>query len=50
MFDPFAGSGSTFIAAEQRGRRCAGLEIEPGYVGVILERLAALGLTPRLVT
>ena len=37
-YDPFAGSGSTLIAAEQLGRRCTALEIEPRYVDVIVQR------------
>lgn len=37
-FDPFLGSGTTLIAAEQLGRRCYGLEIEPKYVDVSIER------------
>jgi len=48
VYDPFLGSGTTLVAAEQLGRRGYGLEIEPGYVAVILERLSAMGLTPRL--
>lgn len=38
VYDPFLGSGTTLIAAEQLGRRCYGLEIEPKYVDVILAR------------
>ena len=38
VFDPFLGSGTTLIAAEQLGRRCYGLEIEPKYCDVILAR------------
>ena len=48
VYDPFLGSGTTLIAAEQLGRLCYGLEIEPKYVAVILERMTDLGLTPRL--
>jgi DNA modification methylase len=38
VLDPFLGSGSTLIAAEQTGRRCLGLELDPLYVDVILCR------------
>ncbi len=38
VLDPFLGSGTTLIAAEQLGRRCFGLEIEPCYVDVIVRR------------
>jgi DNA modification methylase len=47
-YEPFAGSGSQFVAAEQTGRRCFGIEIEPRYVAVCLERLAGMGLEPKL--
>jgi DNA modification methylase len=49
-FEPFSGSGTTLVAAEQLGRLCRAVELEPKYVAVALERLAALGLTPRLAT
>ena len=38
VFDPFAGSGSTGIAAEQTGRRAFMVEIDPDYCRVIVER------------
>src|SRR5262249_8973112 len=41
VYEPFAGSGTTLIAAEQLGRRCFAIEIEPRYVQVILDRWAA---------
>ncbi len=46
--DPFLGSGTTIVAAEQTNRICYGVEIEPKYCAVTLERLSALGLTPEL--
>jgi DNA methylase/ParB-like nuclease domain len=48
VYEPFAGSGTTLVAAEQTGRICRGIEIEPKYVAVILERLSGMGLEPRL--
>jgi len=48
VLDAFLGSGSTMVAAEQTGRVCYGLEIEPKYCAVILERMYAMGLTPEL--
>jgi len=48
-FEPFGGSGSTVLAAEQLGRLCYATEIEPKYCAVILERLAKAGLEPRNV-
>jgi DNA modification methylase len=38
VYDPFLGSGSTLIAAEELGRVCIGLELMPGYVDLILDR------------
>lgn len=38
VYDPFLGSGTTIIAAEQLNRRCYGLEISPAYCDVIVER------------
>lgn len=38
VVDLFAGSGSTLIAAERTGRRCAAIELDPVYVDVILGR------------
>lgn len=36
--DSFLGSGSTLIACEQTSRVCYGMEIDPRYVDVIIER------------
>lgn len=47
-FEPFSGSGTTLVAAEQTGRIGYGMELEPKYVAVALERLAGMGLEPRL--
>lgn len=38
VYDPFAGSGSTLIAAEKTNRRCFAMEIEPTYCGIIIDR------------
>jgi DNA modification methylase len=38
VIDPFLGSGSTLIAAEEVGRACVGVELEPGYVEVAIRR------------
>jgi DNA modification methylase len=41
-YDPFLGSGTTLIAAEQLGRRCYGMEISPAYCDVIVNRWETL--------
>ena len=38
VYDPFLGSGTTLIACENLQRRCRGIEIDPGYVAVTLQR------------
>ena len=49
VYDPFLGLGTTLLAAELAGRICYGLEIDPGYVDVILRRWQAVtGRQPRL--
>lgn len=38
VVDPFLGSGTTLIAAEKTGRVCYGMELDPKYVDVIVQR------------
>ncbi len=38
VLDLFLGSGSTVIAAEKIGRKCYGMELDPRYVDVVVER------------
>lgn len=38
VYDPFLGSGTTLVAAHAEGRVCYGLEIDPAYVDVCVER------------
>jgi DNA modification methylase len=42
VFDPFCGSGSCLIAAEQTGRRCAAVELDPAWCDLIRARYEAL--------
>lgn len=47
-YEPFAGSGTQLVAAESLGRTCYAMELSPPFVAVVLERLARLGLKPKL--
>jgi hypothetical protein len=38
VYKPFMGSGTTLIAAETTGRVCLGIELNPAYVDVAVER------------
>jgi DNA modification methylase len=40
ILDPFAGSGTTLVAAKQLGRKYIGIEINPDYVKICNQRLA----------
>jgi DNA modification methylase len=40
VYDPFLGSGTTMVAAQNLSRKCYGLEISPAYCAVILQRMA----------
>jgi DNA modification methylase len=38
VYEPFAGSGTTLIAAEQMNRVCYAMELEPRYVDIVVRR------------
>ncbi|MGL4238215.1 site-specific DNA-methyltransferase [Tabrizicola sp.] len=42
VLDTFLGSGTTLIAAERAGRRFRGLDFDPAYVDVAIDRWSAL--------
>lgn len=42
VLEPFGGSGSTLVAAEQLNRRCCAIELEPKYCDVIVRRYKEL--------
>lgn len=49
VLDAFVGSGATLLAAERTGRRFRGIDIDRGYVDLVVERWKALtGGKPRL--
>jgi DNA modification methylase len=42
VYDPFLGSGTTLAAAEMTQRVCCGLELDPQYVDVVVQRWQTL--------
>jgi DNA modification methylase len=42
LFEPFTGSGSTMVAAHQLNRKCYGMELDPKYCQVIIDRMLKL--------
>lgn len=50
IYDPFLGSGTTLLAAENLSRQCRAVEISPAYVAVALQRYQdAFGITAELM-
>jgi DNA modification methylase len=49
LYDPFAGAGTTMLAAHQLRRIAYSAEIDCAYAAVSLERMSQLGLEPELV-
>jgi len=48
VLDPFAGTGSTNVAAINCGRNSIGVEIEPKYLRIAAERVKTVASEPRL--
>lgn len=42
VIDPFAGSGTTLVAAKQAGVDYIGIEVEPSYIDIIEKRLQSI--------
>lgn len=42
LVDPFSGSGSTMVASHQLKRKCYGMELDPKYCQVIVDRMIKL--------
>ena len=38
IYEPFSGSGTTIIAAEQTGRCCYAMELNPAYAQIAVDR------------
>ena len=49
VYEPFSGSGTTLVACHELGVAGFGMELDPRYVAVALQRLAGLGLEPTKV-
>jgi DNA modification methylase len=45
VFDLFLGSGSTMVASHQLNRKCYGMELDPKYCQVIVDRMKKLDST-----
>lgn len=45
LVDPFLGSGSTMVASHQLKRKCYGIELDPKYCQVIIDRMKKLDET-----
>ena len=45
LVDPFSGSGSTMVAVHQLKRKCYGMELDPKYCQVIIDRMKKLDPT-----
>lgn len=47
--DGFLGSGSTMVAAHQLNRKCYGMELDPKYCQVIIDRMQKLDPTLKIL-
>jgi DNA modification methylase len=45
IFEPFCGAGTTMVASQQLNRKCYGMELDPKYCQVIIDRMLKLDPT-----
>ena len=48
ILDGFLGSGSTMVASHQLKRKCYGMELDPKYCQVIIDRMRKLDPTIKI--
>ena len=49
VLDPFVGSGTTLVACERMDRRGRGIDLDPTWIALALQRLTDLGLTAQRI-
>ena len=48
IYEPFTGSGTTMVAAHQLNRKCYGMELDPKYCQLIVDRMIKLDPTIKI--
>jgi DNA modification methylase len=48
VYEPFTGSGTTMVASHQLKRKCYGMELDPKYCQVIIDRMKKLDPTIKI--
>ena len=48
IYEPFTGSGTTMVSAQQLNRKCYGMEIDPKYCQMIIDRMKKLNPTIKI--
>ena len=48
IYEPFTGSGTTMVASHQLKRKCYGMELDPKYCQVIIDRMKKLDPTIKI--